>query len=127
MTALVFFLVLWLTACQAIVQRSKGEGGYELKRSLIMPNYWEVTLNENVSKLYDAVLEGFKDLNVKVYSKQVDSLSAIVEGFSADATEYSVRLSYESQSVTLIRLKAGITGDRTLSVQFFQAIEKHLS
>ena len=126
MIGLVFFLVLWLSACQATVQGSKGKGGYELRRSLIMPNYWEVVLNGDVNKIYNAVLEGVKDLDLKLYSKKVDSLSAIVDGFFADATEYSVRLSYESPSVTLMRIKAGITGDRTLSVQLFQAIEKHL-
>ena len=126
MIGLIFFLALWLTACQATVQRSKRKGVYELKRSLIMPNYWEVMLSGDVSKIYNAVLEGVKDLHLRVYSKKVDSLSAIVDGFYPDATEYSVKLSYESPSVTLMRIKAGITGDRTLSVQLFQTIEKHL-
>ena len=119
-------IALYLTACQATVQGSKVKGSYELKRSIIMPNFWEVMLNGDVNNVYNAVLQGVKDLDLKIYSKKVDSLSAVVDGFYADATEYSIKLSYESPSVTMMRIKSGLTGNKTLSIQLFQAIEKHL-
>ncbi|MBN2060221.1 MAG: DUF3568 family protein [Deltaproteobacteria bacterium] len=127
LTSLIFIMILCLTACQATIQGSTGKGSYELKRSITMPNFWEVLIDGDVNNVYDAALKGVNDMGLKIYSRKMDSLSAIVEGSFADETEYSVRISYDSPSRTMMRIKAGHTGNKTLSLQLFQAIEKHLN
>ena len=119
-------IVISLTACTAMVGGSKGGSRYELKRSLIMPNYWETTLSKDVKPVYDAVIAGIKDLGLRVSTRNADRLSALVEGSFADGTEFKIRLSYEGPDTTLILINAGLTGSKSRSVQLFRAIEKHL-
>ncbi len=118
-------LLICLVACQATVSGSKGGDRYELKRSKMMPNYWEVNVNKDVKPAYNAVLAGLKDLGLRISISKVDRLSGIVEGSFADGKKFKITLAFESQGVTLMRIKAGLTGSKTLSVSLFQSIEKY--
>ena len=118
-------LIILLGACKAHIGGTQGGGRYELKRSLTMPNYWEVVVEGEVRHVYNAVLSGIKDLGLNIQVSKVDSLSGVVEGSFSDKKRYNIKLSYESPGRTLMRINAGLTGEKNLSVHLFRAIEKH--
>lgn len=117
---------VYMGACKATVGGSKGGGNYELKRSLTMPNSWEVIVKDEIRPVYNAVISGINDLGLKIRASKVDGLSGMVEGVFADNKSFNITLSYESPAITLIRIKTGLTGDKNLSVQLFRAIEKYI-
>jgi len=123
-TVILFTLVLYLTACQTTVGGSGGKNFYKLKRSLTMPQYWEVMIQKGIKPIYGAVLAGIEDLGLKTNQNKVDELSGIVEGVFSDDTKFKIKLSYESPSVTLMRIRVGLTGNKHLAVRLFEAIEK---
>ena len=124
-TFILFVLVLCLTACQATVGGSGGKSYYILKRSLTMPHYWEVMVHKGIKSMYDAVLAGIGDLGLDKHQSKVDELSGVVAGTFSDMTRFKIILSFESTSVTLMRIGVGVTGNKQLSVKLFEAIEKH--
>ena len=119
-------LFLCLSACQATVGGTKGGERHELKRSITMPNRWEVIIRQDVKSVHDAAVAGVKDLGLNITTSRVDRLSGMVRGSFADNKDFEIKLSYEAQGITLMGIKVGLIGDKILSVKLFQSIEKHL-
>lgn len=124
-TTILFMLVLNLTSCQATVRGSGGKEFYKLKRSLAMPQYWEVMVHKGVKPVYDAALMGIEELGLSGHESKVDELSGIIEGNFSGNTKFNIMISYESPSVTLMRIRVGVTGNKHLVVRLFKEIEKH--
>ena len=124
-TVILFILILCLIACQATVRGSGGKEYYKLKRSLTMPQYWEVMVHKGIKPLYDAALLGIEDLGLNKNQSRVDELSGIIEGVFSDNTKFKIMISYESPSVSLMRMGVGVTGNKHPAVRLFEAIEVH--
>jgi hypothetical protein len=123
---LLAILVIFLSACQATVGGNKAGERYELKRSITTPSRWEVVLRKDVKSVYEASLEGVKNLGLAVSVSRVDILSGMIRGSFADNKDFEIKISYQSQEITLMGIKIGLTGDKVLSVKLFQAIEGNL-
>jgi len=95
---------------------------YTLKRSL---NSWETTVALPIEKAHKATVAGLNDLGLKPVTSRVDKLTGIADGFLADGTDFEVRLESRGDTVTRVRVRCGMLGDRERSIQLFRAIEKH--
>ena len=112
-----------LVSCQTTsVGGTQTHNNYQLKRAL---NYWEVMVPGNMAKIHGATVAGTKDLKLEVLNNSVGKVSAKVDGFFADQTEFAVKLFAESNGVIRMKLRAGVTGDKERTMQLFQAIERN--
>ncbi len=121
-----FTVVISLGACKGTMVGGQGGGGYELKRSLTAPNYWETSVTGDIANIHDAVLTGIKDLGLGINEDKFDRLSGITEGAFADNTGFTIKLSRDAEGSVLIQIKVGLTGNKDRSIQLFQAITAHL-
>jgi len=120
------FSIMYLAGCGATITGTQTETSYKLQRSLTAPVYWEVHVAKTPKKIYNAALMGAKDLGLTVTQKNADQLSGILNGYFADGTQFRLKIEHESPGISMLRITAGKTGDKTLVLQIFNAIERHL-
>ncbi len=121
-------LALGLALAAALVAgcttvQSSGTKVYTLKRHL---NTWETIVGVSIEKAHKASVAGLADLSLKPVTSAVDKLTGLVDGTMADGTDYEIRLESMGESVTRIRVRCGMWGERERSAQLFRAIEKRL-
>ena len=117
--------IIALAACKGTTVRVGGEERYELKRSMTAPNYWEATVQGDIESVHTAVLAGIEELGLNVKGDNYDKLSGLTTGVFADNASFTVKLSSKVEGTVLVRIKAGLTGNKDRSVQLFQAIAGH--
>ena len=120
-----FACIISLGACKGAMVNMGGGEGYELKRSMTAPNYWEATVQGDIESVHTAVLAGIEELGLSVKGDNYDKLSGLTTGVFADNSSFTVKLSSKVEGTILVRIKAGLTGNKDRSVQLFQAIAGH--
>lgn len=120
------FSITILAGCGATVMGTKNQTSYELQRSLTAPVYWEVTVKGTPREVFDAAITATRDLSLSVTQQKSDQLTGIIDGYFADNTKFAIKIDYDSPGKTRLLITAGKTGDKTLVLQVFKAIEKHL-
>ena len=67
-----------------------------------------------------------KDLSLSVLHQKSDQLTGVIKGYFADGTKFGIRINLDSPDRRKLQITAGNTGDKTLVLQIFKTIEKHL-
>ena len=67
-----------------------------------------------------------KNLSLSVLHQISDQLTIVIKGYFADGTGFGIKVNFESPGMTNLQIKAGSTGGKTLVLQIFKTIEKHL-
>ena len=112
--------VTLLTGCAT--WRAEPGATHTLKRYL---NVWQTTVALPIEEVHKATLAGLEDLGLSPVTRRADKLTGMADGFLADGTDFEVRLEAQGETVTKVRVRCGMLGDRTRSTQIFRAIEKH--
>ena len=96
---------------------------HALRRRL---NAWETVAAVPIEKAHKAAIAGLADLSLKPVNNRVDKITGLLDGFLADGTSFEVQLEALGETVTRMRVRCGMIGDRDRSNQLFRAIERHL-
>jgi hypothetical protein len=102
--------------------RAEPGATHTLKRHL---NAWQTTVALPIEEVHKATLAGLDDLGLRPVSRRVDKLTGMADGLLADGTDFEVHLEAQGETVTKVRVRCGMFGDRARSAQIFRAIEKH--
>ena len=102
---------------------STGKPIYTLKRHF---NAWDTTLAVPIEKAHKATVAGLADLGLKTDTSRVDKLTGLADGTMADGTYFEIKLETLGDSLTLVRIRSGVFGDRMRATQLFRAIEARL-
>ena len=119
-------LLIGLSACSTTIRGTSTQTSYELQRSLTAPVYWEVKVEGTPRKIFDAAIMATKDLSLSVLNQRSDQLTGVIKGYFADGTKFGIKINLDSPGFTQLQITAGRTGDKTLVLQIFKTIEKHL-
>jgi hypothetical protein len=120
------FWVIGLLACGTNISGTKSQSSYHLQRSLTAPVYWEVKVKGTARDVFNAALKASKDLSLSILHQKSDQLSGVIKGYFADGTKFGIKINHDSPGITKLQITAGNTGDKTLVLQIFKTIEKHL-
>ena len=126
LTNISIFLVMGFSACSTKIRGTNTQASYNLRRSVTAPNYWEVKVEGTARKVFDAALKATKDLSLSVLQQNSDQLTGVIKGYFADGTRFGIKIDHDSPGITQLQITAGRTGDKTLVLQIFKTIEKHL-
>jgi len=118
--------VIGLSACTTKISGTKTQASYNLRRSLTAPVYWEVKVEGTAKKVFDAAIMATQDLSLSVLHQKSDQLTGVIKGYFADGTKFGIKINLDSPGITKLQITAGNTGDKTLVLQIFKTIEKHL-
>ena len=119
-------LVIGFYACSTTIRGTNTQASYELQRSLTNPVYWEVKVDGTPRKVFNAAMMATKDLSLSVLQQKSDQLTGVIKGYFADGTKFGIKINLDSPGVSRLQITAGRTGDKTLVLQIFKTIEKHL-
>ncbi|MFN2128020.1 MAG: DUF3568 family protein [Anaerolineales bacterium] len=119
-------LVIGLSACSTTIRGTNTQASYKLQRSLTAPVYWEVKVEGTARKVFDAAMMATKDLSLSVLHQKSDQLTGVIKGYFADGTKFGIKINLDSPGITKLQITAGNTGDKTLVLQIFKTIEKHM-
>lgn len=86
----------------------------------------EDKLPHPVPAVHDAVLAALKDLNLPVRSDGADKLAAETKSELSDKRDVRINLTTESEGVTRISIRVGLTGDEPQSLAILNAVKTHL-
>ena len=87
---------------------------------------FEALEESDVKQCYDAAIEAFKDLNLPVFNREMDALSARIEGRNARDKKVTVTIKAQQNYLTKISIRIGTFGNQAQSRMIYDKIKEYL-